>query len=123
MNFHNRIRLGDGEHEHPHGGEEKDCDGEEETALSHVALVEFCGRAGKKHFFFQSEDVIRVVAVTGVQTCALPISIQRQLLALWLSMKNSAVPRFACRNRRSEERRGGKERRLGRGVYENKKKV
>src|SRR5205809_2378825 len=26
-------------------------------------------------FFFQAEDGIRVVAVTGVQTCALPISI------------------------------------------------
>lgn len=41
MNFHNRIRLGDGEHEHPHGGEE-------ETALSYVALVKFCGGAGDK---------------------------------------------------------------------------
>src|SRR2546422_3837451 len=28
----------------------------------------------KKSFFFQAEDVIRDVAVTGVQTCALPIS-------------------------------------------------
>src|SRR2546422_5881413 len=28
-------------------------------------------------FFFQAEDGIRDVAVTGVQTCALPISIQR----------------------------------------------
>src|SRR2546429_3636703 len=27
------------------------------------------------HFFFQAEDGIRDVAVTGVQTCALPISI------------------------------------------------
>ena len=27
-------------------------------------------------FFFQAEDGIRDVAVTGVQTCALPISIQ-----------------------------------------------
>src|SRR2546422_10110998 len=26
------------------------------------------------HFFFQAEDGIRDVAVTGVQTCALPIS-------------------------------------------------
>src|SRR2546422_10218903 len=37
-------------------------------------------------FFFQAEDGIRDVAVTGVQTCALPISIQaiaaRQLQAL-----------------------------------------
>src|SRR2546422_2617613 len=27
-------------------------------------------------FFFQAEDGIRVVAVTGVQTCALPISLK-----------------------------------------------
>src|SRR6266436_3769174 len=39
------------------------------------------GRLGKKEhsaygyvFFFQAEDGIRDVAVTGVQTCALPIS-------------------------------------------------
>src|SRR5205809_6048649 len=29
-------------------------------------------------FFFQAEDGIRVVAVTGVQTCALPISAGNQ---------------------------------------------
>src|SRR2546422_2904289 len=28
------------------------------------------------HFFFQAEDGIRDVAVTGVQTCALPICIE-----------------------------------------------
>src|SRR6266436_9260972 len=28
-------------------------------------------------FFFQAEDGIRDVAVTGVQTCALPISVRR----------------------------------------------
>src|SRR5256884_6887799 len=28
----------------------------------------------RAHFFFKAEDGIRVVAVTGVQTCALPIS-------------------------------------------------
>src|SRR2546422_5555625 len=30
-------------------------------------------------FFFQAEDGIRDVAVTGVQTCALPISSSREL--------------------------------------------
>src|SRR2546422_6533895 len=30
-------------------------------------------------FFFQAEDGIRDVAVTGVQTCALPISARRRL--------------------------------------------
>src|SRR2546429_9862291 len=33
-----------------------------------------------KFFFFQAEDGIRDVAVTGVQTCALPISIGGGLL-------------------------------------------
>src|SRR5205809_7723674 len=35
-------------------------------------------------FFFQAEDGIRDVAVTGVQTCALPISMSRSLVALML---------------------------------------
>src|SRR3989449_11704483 len=34
-------------------------------------------------FFFQAEDGIRDVAVTGVQTCALPISSGRRGTALW----------------------------------------
>src|SRR3712207_8151876 len=29
---------------------------------------------GKEYFFFQAEDGIRDIGVTGVQTCALPIS-------------------------------------------------
>src|SRR2546429_5831911 len=33
------------------------------------------GRTFQSLFFFQAEDGIRDVAVTGVQTCALPISI------------------------------------------------
>src|SRR5688572_8423131 len=31
------------------------------------------GWAGVRHFFFQAEDGIRDLTVTGVQTCALPI--------------------------------------------------
>src|SRR6266436_9501289 len=31
-------------------------------------------------FFFQAEDGIRAVAVTGVQTCALPISTEPELM-------------------------------------------
>src|SRR2546429_2556818 len=40
-------------------------------------------------FFFQAEDGIRDVAVTGVQTCALPISIGmgREALDHWLAAK------------------------------------
>src|SRR5256884_825389 len=41
-------------------------------------------------FFFQAEDGIRDVAVTGVQTCALPISF---LIPPWLS---SRVPAEGC---------------------------
>src|SRR2546422_3999243 len=35
-------------------------------------------------FFFQAEDGIRDVAVTGVQTCALPISNIRQFEVSWI---------------------------------------
>src|SRR2546429_4640790 len=38
-------------------------------------------------FFFQAEDGIRDVAVTGVQTCALPILAER-----FSEMENSSVP-------------------------------
>src|SRR3712207_9371656 len=33
-----------------------------------------CGLVGRCVFFFQAEDGIRDIGVTGVQTCALPIS-------------------------------------------------
>src|SRR2546422_659300 len=50
-----------------------------------VMRAEHCGVfvQGATHlfFFFQAEDGIRDVAVTGVQTCALPISIL--LLIAW----------------------------------------
>src|SRR5437867_13181681 len=61
-------------------------------------------------FFFQAEDGIRDRTVTGVQTCALPIS----LAPAW----QRASPRFppaghpnaaAASGTRSEERRVGKE--------------
>src|SRR3989449_5955777 len=34
-------------------------------------------------FFFQAEDGIRDVAVTGVQTCALPISAPQRVIRAW----------------------------------------
>src|SRR2546429_155549 len=37
-------------------------------------LVGLGGKSAAEYFFFQGEDGIRDVAVTGVQTCALPIS-------------------------------------------------
>src|SRR5256885_2649575 len=69
-------------------------------------------------FFFQAEDGIRDYKVTGVQTCALPISavVQRQHSAAEDSVVlrdhigNLDVPRSANRRgERSEERRVGKE--------------
>src|SRR2546429_3154299 len=86
-------------------------------------------------FFFQAEDGIRDVAVTGVQTCALPICSGRaklfdlerdprelsdvsareaarvswygQVVRDWCVAQKSYVARSAAR--RSEERRVGKE--------------
>src|SRR2546423_4424616 len=71
-------------------------------------------------FFFQAEDGIRDKLVTGVQTCALPISIHaRQPGAVELQQQLthqdacSSVNRRgagkAVEGRRSEERRVGKE--------------
>src|SRR5207248_4092288 len=74
-------------------------------------------------FFFQAEDGIRVRTVTGVQTCALPISGRASISRDRLLARGSgklilaAIPfhidrkTFANRMRpaRSEERRVGKE--------------
>src|SRR2546422_8573975 len=74
-------------------------------------------------FFFQAEDGIRDVAVTGVQTCALPISAQLQRCAADRGQVQAVDPghpqpaelgrralEAADRLReRSEERRVGKE--------------
>src|SRR5205085_12347523 len=63
------------------------------------------------HFFFQAEDGIRALTVTGVQTCALPISPPTR------SWSGPGPASAGCRStpwspawgRRSEERRVGKE--------------
>src|SRR3989449_3817276 len=63
-------------------------------------------------FFFQAEDGIRDVAVTGVQTCALPISAARDDREVDLGQAELRVLRGdpeIARERRSEERRVGKE--------------
>src|SRR2546429_5647850 len=74
-------------------------------------------------FFFQAEDGIRDVAVTGVQTCALPICFidtvcqptkQRQTAAVELALRSDVViviggARSNNTHERSEERRVGKE--------------
>ena len=47
-----------------------------------------------KFFFFQAEDGIRDWSVTGVQTCALPISVGFPVDA-WLPANRNIKPRFA----------------------------
>src|SRR5690606_41008003 len=79
-------------------------------------------------FFFQAEDGIRDFHVTGVQTCALPISIETaataSFLAPWLvgSPKNTITQSPTNLSMvRSEERRVGKEWR-SRGARDQKQK-
>src|SRR5215211_7981983 len=63
-------------------------------------------------FFFQAEDGIRDHCVTGVQTCALPISVTGTPVArtlAWRSTEATVTPP----SRRSEERREGKSVDLG----------
>src|SRR5207248_4058345 len=61
-------------------------------------------------FFFQAEDGIRGRTVTGVQTCALPISSRRSRLRFreLRQRRRRASFEIPCRSR-SEERRVGKE--------------
>src|SRR5690625_7553730 len=61
------------------------------------------------NFFFQAEDGIRAGHVTGVQTCALPISVYHGVrLALWGVLPTILVIGFWALLGRSEERRVGK---------------
>src|SRR5437879_11551638 len=69
-------------------------------------------------FFFQAEDGIRDTSVTGVQTCALPISAPASHPPTWPGAlcvtpreqgTRSRGPATAFHRRRSEERRVGKE--------------
>src|SRR5256885_6514153 len=73
------------------------------SVLQSVRLVVF--------FFFQAEDGIRDYKVTGVQTCALPIS--RRPPSPAAPPPSRSTPRTRARSastpRRSEERRVGKE--------------
>src|SRR2546426_6645966 len=43
-------------------------------------------------FFFQAEDGIRDYKVTGVQTCALPISVALALPLTWIAIDPSGHP-------------------------------
>src|SRR3712207_8843477 len=84
------------------------CDACATTHSQSVLLVFF--------FFFQAEDGIRDIGVTGVQTCALPI------FSFWLSVETEGAgtlvaeetevwldSNFDTDAMRSEERRVGKE--------------
>src|SRR5215204_7324105 len=73
-------------------------------------------------FFFQAEDGIRDHCVTGVQTCALPISPGcAPALGIRSRTRRGAATRRA-RPGRSEERRVGKECRSRWSPYHSKKK-
>src|SRR5256885_12091421 len=64
-------------------------------------------------FFFQAEDGIRDYKVTGVQTCALPISTSPAASESKKASSAKARPNkydpTPCKTSRSEERRVGKE--------------
>src|SRR5256885_4577472 len=67
-------------------------------------------------FFFQAEDGIRDYKVTGVQTCALPISLdlvellaQQALVVARVLDDDAQQVVILARDQRSEERRVGKE--------------
>src|SRR5438093_6636892 len=98
-------------------------------------------------FFFQAEDGIRDWSVTGVQTCALPICLARNLLLSQISERKNCIGQLTGRQRkfdrfliraeerqldrpprvhdtsdaRSEERRVGKECRSWWSAYHYKK--
>src|SRR5688572_33510991 len=92
-----------------------------------------------ENFFFQAEDGIRDLTVTGVQTCALPISGGarrsttgrswpggwRGCWRVWCARRcdpGRAPPALRGRCARSEERRVGKEGRSRWSAYDKKKK-
>src|SRR5437763_9779372 len=85
------------------------------------------GKKANVFFFFQAEDGIRDTSVTGVQTCALPISTSVHFLPVWRpAMVNAAIassmPMAIEAVTRSEERRVGKESRYQGGPYHEKKR-
>src|SRR5438093_12787549 len=72
-------------------------------------------------FFLQAEDCIRDWSVTGVQTCALPISAATPGGAAWRRARWRGPRAGAADPTRSEERRVGKECRTGRSARHIKK--
>src|SRR5437868_14161339 len=74
-------------------------------------------------FFFQAEDGIRDRNVTGVQTCALPISFVTNDIVIGYESKLRMVERVEELHPRSEERRVGKECRSRWSTDHEKKKI
>src|SRR5256884_4582349 len=68
--------------------------------ISLTLLVD--GRFSSSHciFFFQAEDGIRDVAVTGVQTCALPISLFFCAAEIYILSQYCGVKRVSTRRSR-----------------------
>src|SRR5438445_7942702 len=66
-------------------------------------------RSDRYLFFFQAEDGIRDIGVTGVQTCALPISRSSAAGRGPAGRARSGTTAAAPARSRSEERRVGKE--------------
>src|SRR5947209_17878965 len=85
-------------------------------------------RDGLLFFFFQAEDGIRDIGVTGVQTCALPIyegfAFRRFICCRRRPRRriSCAAPSSGSGRARSEERRVGKECRSRWATYNYKKK-
>src|SRR6266567_7736348 len=74
-------------------------------------------------FFFQAEDGIRDLTVTGVQTCALPISTRDCARCVWRCSRPTSTTGWSRTSSRSEERREGKSVDLGgRRIIKKKKK-
>src|SRR6516164_9931863 len=90
----------------------------------YTAIGTVCNLAARlcaEAFFFQAEDGIRVGTVTGVQTCALPISTAGKLADLNRRYDEAVHAGSARAVERSEERRVGKECRSRRAPYHSKK--
>src|SRR5256886_7362544 len=61
--------------------------------IARHVLEQYIALRSRVSFFFQAEDGIRVLTVTGVQTCALPISPAPRVATAAKSSRASAVPR------------------------------
>src|SRR4030066_1144018 len=80
------------------------------------------GGSGTRRSFLQEEDAIRDSSVTGVQTCALPISTMRGGVTPAARASPMAAVSWTWNTNRSEERRVGKECRSRGSPYHLKKK-